>query len=82
MVMRFRWMGWERNVECVKDMRNVKEIKYVSSSMNEKIILKHILTQQDTNSADVTPAILAVNLDFHKQPGFLSFPVADLLQVS
>ena len=71
-----------RNVECVKDMRNVKEIKYVNTGMNEKIILKHILTQQGTNCADVAPVILAVNLHFYKQPGFLSFPVAELLQVS
>ena len=65
MVMRFRWMGWTRNVECVKDMRNVKEIKYVNTGMNEKIILKHILTQQGTNCADVAPVIIAVNLYLH-----------------
>ena len=81
-VMRFRWTGWARNVECVRDMRYVKEIKYVNTGTNEKIILKHILIQQGTNCADVAPVILAVNLDFHKQPGFISFPVAELLQVS
>jgi hypothetical protein len=41
-VMRFRWMGWVINVECVKDMRNVKEIKYANIGMNDKIILKYI----------------------------------------
>jgi hypothetical protein len=44
MVMRFRWVGWARNVECVKDMRNVKEMKYVNIGMNEKIMLKYINT--------------------------------------
>jgi hypothetical protein len=42
MVMRFRWMGWARNVERVKDKRHVKEIKYANIGMNEKIILKYI----------------------------------------
>jgi hypothetical protein len=36
-------MGWARNMDCVEDMKNVKEIKCVNISMNEKIILKHIL---------------------------------------
>ena len=44
MVMRFGWMGWARNVACVEDMRNVKEIKYVNTGMNEKMILKSINT--------------------------------------
>jgi len=45
MMMRFRWTGWARNVECVRDMSYVKEIKYVNTGTNEKIILKHILIQ-------------------------------------
>jgi hypothetical protein len=44
MVMRFRWMGSARNVECVKDMRNVKEIKHVNIGTNEKTILRHTLS--------------------------------------
>ena len=38
-------MGRARHVECVKDMRNVKEIKHANIGRNEKIILKHILIE-------------------------------------
>lgn len=80
MVMKFSWMGWARHVECMKDIRTVKKV--LNTDTNKKIKLKHILIQQGINNGDVAPVILAVNLDFHKQTGFLSSPSAELLQVS
>jgi hypothetical protein len=56
--------------------------KYVNIGMNEKIKLKHILIQEGINYADVAPVILEMNLDFHKQTGFISSRLAELLQVS